>query len=257
MLPDAVIPVAGLGTRLLPATRSAPKEMLPVVDRPVVQYVVEELERAGVRRVLFVTGRRKRAIEDHFDVDPELERALGPTRTPGEGLELLYTRQPHPRGLGDALRYAEGFAGPGGVVVALGDAIIEPGTPGTPGIVTRLIDAYRTPGASAAIAVAEVPADAVSRFGIVVPGGSSDAGNPVDVINVVDVVEKPDPEQIISRGRAAVRPASGASARARALWCAPPWCASRASSPRRRRPPPCNGARRSRAASVSAARARS
>jgi UTP--glucose-1-phosphate uridylyltransferase len=74
---DAVIPVAGLGTRLLPATRSQPKEMLPVLDKPVVQYVVEELAAAGVERVLFVTGRRKRAIEDHFDADPELEQALG------------------------------------------------------------------------------------------------------------------------------------------------------------------------------------
>ncbi len=193
MITDAVIPVAGLGTRLLPATRSAPKEMLPVVDKPVVQYVVEELERAGIRRVLFVTGRRKRAIEDHFDADPELERALGPMRAPGEGLELLYTRQPRPRGLGDALRYAEGFAGGRGVVVALGDAIIEPAPAGSPGIVTRLTEAYLTSGAIAALAVAEVPAAAVSHFGIVVPGTGE------DMIDVVDVVEKPDPEQITSR----------------------------------------------------------
>ena len=89
---DAVVPVAGLGTRLLPATRSQPKEMLPLVDKPVVQYVLEELVRAGIRRVLFVTGRRKRAIEDHFDADPELD--TGPLIDPQIGLELLYTRQP-------------------------------------------------------------------------------------------------------------------------------------------------------------------
>jgi len=84
-----VIPVAGLGTRLLPATRSQPKEMLPVVDKPVVQYVVEELVAAGVQRVLFVTGRGKRAIEDHFDADPELDRAVGALAVPGDGLEIM------------------------------------------------------------------------------------------------------------------------------------------------------------------------
>ena len=120
---DAVIPVAGLGTRLLPATRSQPKEMLPVVDKPVVQYVVEELERAGIERVLFVTGRRKRAIEDHFDADPELGE--GPLMDPRTGLQLFDARQPRPAGLGDALRYAESFADGRGVAVALGDTIIE------------------------------------------------------------------------------------------------------------------------------------
>ena len=88
---DAVIPVAGLGTRLLPLTRSQPKEMLPVLDRPVVQYVVEELIAAGIDRVLFVTGRRRRAIEDHFDADPELHSA--PLIDPRTGLRIMYTRQ--------------------------------------------------------------------------------------------------------------------------------------------------------------------
>ena len=83
---DAIVPVAGLGTRLLPATRSAPKEMLPIVDKPVVQYVVEELAEAGIDRLLMVTGRRKRAIEDHFDADPE----LGSEPTPATGMRLLY-----------------------------------------------------------------------------------------------------------------------------------------------------------------------
>jgi UTP--glucose-1-phosphate uridylyltransferase len=187
---DAVVPVAGLGTRLLPATRSTPKEMLPVADKPVVQYVVEELAAAGMRRVLFVTGRRKRAIEDHFDADPELERALGRAPIPGEGLSFLYTRQARPDGLGDALRHAEGFAGDRGVVVALGDSIIEPAPAGGPGIVARLIEAYRGTDASAAVAVAEVPAEAVNRYGILVTDANGD---------VVDLLEKPDPDATRSR----------------------------------------------------------
>ena len=124
---DAVIPVAGLGTRLLPATRSQPKEMLPVLDKPVVQYVVEELAASGITRVLFVTGRRKRAIEDHFDADPELGSA--PLIDPRTGLQILYTRQARPAGLGDAVCYGAGFAVGRGVVVALGDAIMEAGPP--------------------------------------------------------------------------------------------------------------------------------
>lgn len=161
---DAVIPVGGLGTRLLPATRSQPKEMLPIVDKPVVQHVVEELAAHGIRRILFVTGRRKRAIEDHFDADSELERALGRATVPANDLQILYTRQPRPAGLGDALRYAQGFAGDGAVVVALGDAVISR-SEGSPGIVTRLIAAYEAEGASAALAVREVPRELVSRYG--------------------------------------------------------------------------------------------
>ncbi len=188
----AVIPVAGLGTRLLPATRSAPKEMLPVVDKPVVQYVVEELAQAGIERVLFVTGRRKRAIEDHFDYDPE----LGAAAVPGDTLRISYTRQPRPLGLGDALRHADGFAGDEGTVVALGDAIIEPPAPGNSGIVARLIEAYERTGASAALAVTEVDADEVQRYGIVIVGGAGE---------VTDVVEKPRPGEVSSRLAVAAR----------------------------------------------------
>ena len=171
----AVIPVAGLGTRLLPATRSQPKEMLPVLDKPVVQYVVEELAAAGVNRVLFVTGRRKRAIEDHFDVDPELGDAV-----PGSGVEFMYTRQPRPLGLGDALARGASFAAGGPVVVALGDSIIEEPAPGA--LVRRLISAFASPAAPvcAAIAVAPVPTERVSSYGIVIPAapGSSPAAAP-------------------------------------------------------------------------------
>jgi UTP--glucose-1-phosphate uridylyltransferase len=190
---DAVVPVGGLGTRLLPATRSQPKEMLPVVDTPVVQYVVEELVRAGIARVLFVTGRRKRAIEDHFDADPELD--LEPLIDPRTGLQVFYTRQARPAGLGDAIRYAHGFGRQAGIVVALGDAIIETPASATPGIVPRLIDAYERHDAAAACAVQEVPDEAVSRYGIAI--GSRGAGN--EPFELDAVIEKPDPSAVPSR----------------------------------------------------------
>ncbi|HEY2769377.1 MAG TPA: sugar phosphate nucleotidyltransferase [Solirubrobacteraceae bacterium] len=189
---DAVIPVGGLGTRLLPATRSQPKEMLPVVDKPVVQYVVEELVRAGITRVLFVTGRRKRAIEDHFDADPELD--TGPLIDPRTGLQILYTRQAHPAGLGDAIRYAEGFGDERGVVVALGDAMIETPASSGSGIVPRLIETFsQSADVAAAFAVATVADEAVSRYGIAV-------GEPGDAPFAVErLVEKPDPSDVSSR----------------------------------------------------------
>jgi UTP--glucose-1-phosphate uridylyltransferase len=202
---DAVIPVAGLGTRLLPATRSQPKEMLPVVDKPVVQYVVEELAASGITRVLFVTGRRKRAIEDHFDADPEL--GSDPLTDPRTGLQILYTRQARPAGLGDAVRYGAGFADGRGVVVALGDAIMEaaPAAAG-PGIVSRLIEAYEAGGVCAAVAVQQVPEAAVSRYGIVAGKPRADG-----LIDVSGVVEKPDPGAIKSRMAVAARYVVGPS----------------------------------------------
>jgi UTP--glucose-1-phosphate uridylyltransferase len=155
--------------------------MLPVVDKPVVQYVVEELAAAGITRVLFVTGRSKRAIEDHFDLDP----GAG-----GADIHFLYTRQPRPAGLGDALARANGFASDGGTVVALGDAIVSGG------VLTRLIAAYDAGGVAAAVAVEEVPGEAVSRYGVVVADGDG---------NVSDVIEKPDPEATPSRMAVAAR----------------------------------------------------
>ena len=200
---DALIPVAGLGTRLLPASRAQPKEMLPVVDRPVVQYVVEELVGAGVARILFVTGRRKRAIEDHFDADPEL--GSSPLFDDRSGLQLLYTRQARPAGLGDAIRAGAGLTSDRGVVVALGDAIIEPPPHPTPGIVPRLIEAFESTGAVAAVAVEEVDDAAVSRYGIVV--GEERSG----VIEAERVVEKPQPGTLDSRLAIAARYVLGPS----------------------------------------------
>jgi len=186
---DAVIPVAGLGTRLLPATRSQPKEMLPVLDKPVVQYVVEELVSAGIERVLFVTGRRKRAIEDHFDADPELG-----SNPLFDRLQILYTRQARPAGLGDALRYGASFADGGPVVVALGDSIIR-----NPTITRRLIEAYDG-DVVAAIGVETVGDEAVHRYGIVV-GSARDDG----AIEVERVLEKPSPDAVQSRLAVAAR----------------------------------------------------
>jgi UTP--glucose-1-phosphate uridylyltransferase len=205
---DAVIPVAGLGTRLLPATRSQPKEMLPVVDKPVVQYVVEELAAAGIERVLFVTGRRKRAIEDHFDADPELERALGvnPPPDPRGGLEVFYTRQLRPAGLGDALRYGESFGAGRPVVVALGDSIIAPLPASGPAIIARLVDAYEKFEASAALAVVEVSDAEVASYGIVCGSEIGDG-----ILEVSDVIEKPEAGEVSSRWAIAARYVLGPS----------------------------------------------
>jgi UTP--glucose-1-phosphate uridylyltransferase len=188
---DAVIPVAGLGTRLLPATRSQPKEMLPILDRPVVQYVVEELVAAGIQRILFVTGRRKRAIEDHFDADPEL--GSDPLVDPRTGLQILYTRQARPAGLGDAVRYGQGLNARGGVVVALGDAIIE--SRDDPNLTRRLIEIFESEAPAAVIAVQEVARERVSRYGIV--------DGPLD--QITGLVEKPPAETAPSRWAVAAR----------------------------------------------------
>jgi UTP--glucose-1-phosphate uridylyltransferase len=175
---DAVIPVAGLGTRLLPLTRAVPKEMLPIVDKPIVQYVAEELASIGITRVLLVTSSRKPAIREHFDAQPIA------------GLEIVYALQPHPRGLGDALRCAEEVAAGRPVVVAHGDALIETPPSAAPGIVLRLIATYEQSGASALLAVDEVPNEAVAQCGIVIAG---------DGLEIEDVVEKPDPSRVRSR----------------------------------------------------------
>ena len=187
----AVIPVAGLGTRLLPATKSMPKEMLPVGRKPVVQYVVEELVRAGITEVLMITGRAKRAIEDHFDRDEDLvtrlksggqERLVDTLDYEVLPVTIFYTRQHAPAGLGDALRYAEDFVGNEPFVVALGDTII---TSGKREVVSRLVDSYLAHKASAVIAVENVRPEDVFKYGIVTrsaPGGD---------FPVADLVEKP------------------------------------------------------------------
>jgi len=197
----AVVPVAGLGTRLLPATKSQPKEMLPVGRKPVVQYVVEEIEQAGLRSILFVTGRTKTAIEDHFDRDAELRRTLTGSNKDDllvalayedANVEFLYTRQSEPLGLGHAVSLAEGYAAGQSFIVALGDSIIESEEPASP--LRRLIDAFEQTGASAAIACEEVERADVSRYGIAAPAAAPLPGFD-DVFQIDDLIEKPTPEQ--------------------------------------------------------------
>ncbi|MFO7698482.1 MAG: UTP--glucose-1-phosphate uridylyltransferase [Anaerolineae bacterium] len=191
----AVIPVAGLGTRLLPATKSQPKEMLPVGRRPVVQYVVEEMEEAGVNQILFVTGRKKTAIEDHFDADPELVRLLSAADSYTLLEELnytetdatfYYTRQSTPLGLADAVRHAERFVGDEPFVVALGDSIIKNGTEGS--FCRTLIEAHIASGAACTIALEEVAPEDTYRYGVVSPLAGADLSG---AFEIHDLVEKP------------------------------------------------------------------
>jgi UTP--glucose-1-phosphate uridylyltransferase len=202
----AVIPVAGQGTRLLPATKSQPKEMLPVGKKPVVQYVVEELEANGIKQILFVTGRKKSSIEDHFDFDHELTRRL---RDNGKEellpelefermrLEFYYTRQRRQRGLGDAVLCAQHFTRNQPFVTALGDSIL--GLHASSKVVGLMTETYIDELAACVIAVEEVPAESVSQYGIVRPGGSEEA------FPVLDLVEKPDPDQAPSNLAIAAR----------------------------------------------------
>ena len=197
VIKSAVVPVAGHGTRLLPATKSQPKEMLPVARKPIVQYVVEELVANGIEQILFVTGRSKNSIENHFDHDPELFRVL----SEGNKEELLqelnfealkakffYTRQRLQKGLGDAIFCAEHFAGEEPFLVALGDSIL--GLHATSRAVTRMIDVYESRHASCVIAVEEVPREETVHYGIVQP-----EGNGGDAFRVINLVEKPRAEE--------------------------------------------------------------
>jgi UTP--glucose-1-phosphate uridylyltransferase len=192
----AIVPAAGLGTRLLPATKSQPKEMLPVGRKPVVQYVVEELQAAAMRQILIITGRRKRAIEDHFDADPQLASAL--ERAGNEAVladlaylegksRFFYTRQSPLRGLGHAISLGADFVGEDDCVVALGDSLIAAEEPAAP--LQAMGKAHRELGAAAIVAVEKVPPEEAFRYGIVsISGAEPPPGEPV---SVTDIVEKP------------------------------------------------------------------
>ncbi len=192
----AVVPVAGLGSRLLPATKSQPKEMLPVGRKPVVQYVAEELTRAGMERILFVTGPGKASIENHFDLNPELIQILRETGKEDLLAELyferadvryFYTRQRELLGLGHAILCSRPFVGDQPFVVALGDSII--GMNAASDVVRRMIDIFAQQRAEAVIAFEEVPRSDVHRYGIADPKGDG------DVFELADVIEKPSPEE--------------------------------------------------------------
>jgi len=202
----AVIPVAGLGTRLLPATKSQPKEMLPVGRKPVVQYVVEELTRVGITRVLFVTGPGKASIENHFDRNAELiqtlresgkEELLDALEFERSTAQYFYTRQRELLGLGHAVSCARSFVGSQPFVVALGDSII--GMHAESDVVRRMTRCYHERQAAAVIAFEEVPHGEVSSYGIAKPKGAG------DLFEIEDLVEKPSPREAPSNLAIAAR----------------------------------------------------
>ena len=188
----AVIPAAGLGTRFLPATKAMPKEMLPILDKPTIQFIVEEAKASGIEDILIVTGKSKRPIEDHFDSNPELEANLEEKHKEqlleltqsitNLGVNLYYTRQPHPAGLGDAIYRAKSFVAGEPFVVLLGDDLMSDKIP----LTQQLINRYNETHAST-IAVKRVPHEDVSKYGIIAPDGEIANG----LYNVKSFVEKP------------------------------------------------------------------
>ena len=206
---NAVVPVAGLGTRLLPATKSHPKEMLPVGKRPVVQYVIEELERNDFKRILFITGPNKYSIENHFDTDPVLIRYLRETGKEDlleeleferADLHFFYTRQKTQRGLGDAVLHAEEFSGHAPFAVALGDSIL--GRHAQSKTLSHMSEVFLDNTCAAVVAFEEVSADEVHQYGIADP-----ENNPGDGESFVlrDVIEKPSRDEAPSRLAIAAR----------------------------------------------------
>lgn len=190
----AIIPAAGLGTRFLPATKALPKEMLPIVDKPAIQYIVEEAIDSGIEDIIIVTGRHKRAIEDHFDKSVELEMMLEENgkndllkivQTVSNLVDVHYIRQKQPLGLGHAVHCARKFIGHEPFALLLGDDIID----STPPCLKQMIDLYDEAKTSI-IAVQEVPRDEVNRYGIISP---ADKAGSFDYIE--DLIEKPDVEQ--------------------------------------------------------------
>jgi UTP--glucose-1-phosphate uridylyltransferase len=193
----AVFPVAGRGTRFLPATKASPKEMLPIVDKPLIQYAVEEALDAGVTKLIFITGSSKRAIEDHFDSDPELEKALTAAGKEDllqsirgivpEGVSCIYIRQGEPLGLGHAVLCARPAVGDEPFFIHLADDLIA----GSPPCLRQMAMEYERHEGSV-IAVEEVPQEDTSSYGIV-------AVNDADDHRITQIVEKPAPEQAPSR----------------------------------------------------------
>jgi len=198
----AIFPVAGLGTRFLPATKAQPKEMLPVVDKPLIQYAVEEAYEAGVREMIFVTGRHKRPIEDHFDMTFELEVALENAgkqelldvvrSVKPNDMECIYVRQAQALGLGHAVLCGQRLIGNEPFAVLLADDLMVDPQPGR-GILKQMVEQFADWRASI-LAVQEVPAEHTRRYGIV-------AGTQVNdnVMDVTRIVEKPAPEDAPSR----------------------------------------------------------
>ncbi|ABB14042.1 UTP--glucose-1-phosphate uridylyltransferase GalU [Carboxydothermus hydrogenoformans] len=190
----AIIPAAGLGVRFLPATKAQPKEMLPIVDKPTIQYIVEEAVASGIEDILIVTGKNKRAIEDHFDKSPELEMYLEKrgkedlleiVRSIGNMVDIHYVRQKEPLGLGHAIYCARKFIGNEPFAVLLGDDLMKARTP----VLKQMIDLYEKVEASI-VAVQAVEPREVSKYGII---KAEEVGE--RLYRVYDLVEKPKPEE--------------------------------------------------------------
>lgn len=207
----AIVPVAGQGTRLLPSTKSQPKEMLPVGRKPVVQYIVEELANSGIRRVLFITGPGKTSIENHFDLNAELiaflretgkEELLAELDFERQDLQYFYTRQRRQLGLGHAVLCARPLVGDHPVVVALGDSII--GVNAQSDIVKRMVDQFERSNADAVIAFETVAKEDVVNYGIAKPRSSA------SVFELDDIIEKPAiadaPSKLAVAGRYVFKP---------------------------------------------------
>ena len=204
----AVFPVAGLGTRFLPATKAIPKEMLPVVDRPLIQYAVDEAREAGIEQMIFVTGRGKSAIEDHFDIAFELERTmtdrgkdisvLEPTRL-GPG-NCAYVRQQEPMGLGHAIWCARDIVGDEPFAIFLPDEFMH----GSPGCMAQMVAEYEKVGGNL-LSVLEVPREQVSSYGVIDPGQADGK-----LTEVKGLIEKPKveaaPSNLIISGRYILQP---------------------------------------------------
>ena len=204
----AVFPVAGLGTRFLPATKAIPKEMLPVVDRPLIQYAVDEAREAGIEQMIFVTGRGKSAIEDHFDIAYELERTmtdrgkdisvLEPTRL-GPG-NCAYVRQQEPMGLGHAIWCARDIVGDEPFAIFMPDEFMH----GSPGCMAQMVEEYNRVGGNL-LSVLEVPREQVSSYGVIAPGNAQGK-----LTEVKGLVEKPKveeaPSNLIISGRYILQP---------------------------------------------------
>lgn len=198
-LRKAVVPAAGMGTRFLPATKATPKEMLPIVDKPAIQYVVEEAIAAGLTDVLIVTGRNKRTVEDHFDQHHELEGALEAkgdderlalVRAPSELGQLHYVRQGRPLGLGDAVSCARQHVGSEPFAVLLGDDLVADG--GT--LLSRMAEVQSAYGGSV-VALQEVPLEQIHLYGCAAVASTHED----DVVAVTDLVEKPAAGEAPSR----------------------------------------------------------
>ena len=207
----AVIPAAGLGTRFLPASKSIPKEMIPVVDKPGIQYAVEECVRAGITQILVVTARGKSVMEDHFDRAPALESRLaedGKDDLLKEVVRLAdladvhYVRQKEPAGFGDAVLMGKAFCGSDPFAVLVPDEIVPEPVGGEDDLLASMVDTFDSTGRSV-VAVVEVPEAAIPAYGIVTPDPAQAEERPV--VSLVDMVEKPAiedaPSNLAARGR--------------------------------------------------------